>query len=58
MEKQPADDFCTCGCHAAGSGIIHCFPCCAPCPHCNQDIRIARYQKHVAACEKDQGIKT
>ncbi len=39
---------CDCPCHD-GRGIMHCFPCCDPCPYCRED-RILDLRGHLECC--------
>lgn len=40
MERKMArGDECDCECHEPGKVIMHCAPCCTPCPDCGKNIR-------------------
>jgi hypothetical protein len=47
MSKVTVPYECDCSCHDVGSGIMHCVPCCFPCPHCNKNIERGFMKLHI-----------
>jgi hypothetical protein len=43
-----SEDICHCDCHKCV--ILHCFPCCCPCPNCGQNITTDAWLKHKSKC--------
>jgi hypothetical protein len=51
MSRVVEPGICYCACHDPDALIIHCFPCCSPCPTCGRNIDNP-YGDHFAACKK------
>jgi hypothetical protein len=49
----PDPDICTCDCHIS-EGVAHIVPCCQTCPHCDGNIVVSAYDRHVAHCAEHQ----
>ena len=53
----PDSDVCNCDCHrhTGETQTMHRMACCNICPHCEQNIAIHAYKRHVSRCEKNKG---
>lgn len=46
-------DTCDCSCHE-GEAIMHCFPCCEECEHCETNITYGLLEKHIKNCKQNK----
>ena len=46
-------DVCDCDCHRH-EGVMHCMPCCYPCPHCGRGIKTGLHKMHIESCEQER----
>lgn len=44
---------CQCPCHTSEAKIIHCFPCCEPCPICHKHIISYGWEAHTSRHEQE-----
>jgi hypothetical protein len=48
---------CFCACHFPPSSLVHVFPCCDPCPGCQNSIKTERTKDHAKRCPAVQKIQ-
>ncbi len=49
MSEVVTGEYCTCPCHDSDHKVMHCFPCCTPCPFCYRNIKMDLKQ-HQEGC--------